>query len=172
MQLLFTSLGILNPSPGFCTQRDSAFLRPPFLERKTVGCFWKALSVYSGYETNNTSRQKSAVSRKRIVRQMRRKKRKSTHQSGFYLHFNKPVQSRGWGSVLKTYFTSRVVLSAGYKHEKACWISAECIHLRWGFEAQTNGPDVTLQGDFLDARSLLSVLENRRLLLVGSFLLQ
>ena len=35
-----TSLGILNPRPGFCVHLASAFLRPPFLHRKTVGCFW------------------------------------------------------------------------------------------------------------------------------------
>ena len=43
---VLTSRGILNPRPGFWTHLDSTFLRPPFLARKTVGCFWNALSVW------------------------------------------------------------------------------------------------------------------------------
>ncbi len=44
-KIIHTSLGILNPKPGFWTLLDSDFLSPPFLARKMVGCFWKALSV-------------------------------------------------------------------------------------------------------------------------------
>ena len=41
-----TSLGTLNPKPGLVTHLDSLFLSPPFLAKKTVGCFWNARSVY------------------------------------------------------------------------------------------------------------------------------
>ena len=46
LKKVLTSRGILNPRPGFWTHLDSTFLRPPFLARKTVGCFWNALSVW------------------------------------------------------------------------------------------------------------------------------
>ena len=43
-----TSTGILNPKPGFVTNLDSLFFKPPFLAKKIVGCFWNALSFYVG----------------------------------------------------------------------------------------------------------------------------
>jgi hypothetical protein len=44
--IVLTSLGILKPKPGFRINLDSVFLRPPFLLKKMVPCFWKPLSFF------------------------------------------------------------------------------------------------------------------------------